>query len=448
MEPSVVDKPFLYDAFISYSGSSNRNGGATFDRQVAERLIKELENYRVPRSLTRNLSQIPNIQHRLKKVFLDREEMQASSSLHNSLVDALQQSRFLIVICSPRAQRSRWVNEEVALFRRFRGKEYILTILIEGEPEESFPLDLLGGQPRGESSDNGDAADLASLPLASDIRAPNRQQSLRLLKREKLRLLASILGCRFDDLYRREHQRFIKRVTIAVGLLSLICLLLISLSVFLWLAEGRAQRNYDHALEAGAKILPLVLLPHEDLPAKEVHLTNAITIMESLCDEDKRNARCLENLYTLKSALFSVQQMLGKSIEAEGNFKASKELIAPIALQRLREWDPYRIPKHDDLFSELPDTQNIKRLYNLLSIWDQPMGAPPRVEDAVTYAEYASEYLLALNTSTLEGKKEAHRVLSKTLQMFQQVDDRANLNETHELLIDELTVALKKISSE
>jgi hypothetical protein len=447
MEPSAVDS-FRYDAFISYSGSSNRNGGETFDRQVAERLLKQLENYRVPRSLTRASSQFPGIRRRLRKVFLDREEMQASSSLHGSLVEALKQSRFLIVVCSPRAQQSRWVNEEVAVFRKFRGTEYILTILIEGEPEEAFPLTLLQGQPKGESLGNDGAADLASLPLAPDIRASTRRQSLRLLKREKLRLLAPLLGCRFDELYQREHRRFIRRVAVAVVSLVSLCLILVSLSVFLWLAERRAQSNYQLSLEANERVLPLVLLPQENLPAKEVHLTNAIMTMENLCGKNARDARCLKNLRDLKGALFSVEQMLGKSVEAERNFSASKELIAPIALKRLREWDPYRKAKRDDLFSELPDTQNIKRLHNLLSIWDQPTGAPPRVEDAVTYVEYASEYLSALDTSTQEGKKEANRVLSKTLQMFQQVGDRANLNETHELLIRELAVALKKISSE
>jgi hypothetical protein len=269
-----------------------------------------------------------------------------------------------------------------------------------------------------------------------------------LLKREKLRLLAPILGCRFDALYQREHRRFIRRVAAAVGSLALLCLVLGSLSVFLWLAERRAQDNYQLSLEAHKKILPLVVLPQENLPNKEVYLTNAIGTMQDLCKKNPGDARCLESLRALRGALSSVKEMLGKSVEAQEDFKASKALIVPIALQRLHEWDPYRKPKHDDLFSELPDTQNIKRLHNLLSIWDHPMGAPPRVEDAVTYAEYASEYLLVLDTSTLEGKKEAHRVLSKTLQMFQQVGDRANLNETHERLVDALAVALQKIASE
>ena len=320
MEPSAVDT-FLYDAFISYSGSSNRNGVTTFDRQVAERLLKQLENYRVPRSLTRASSQFPGIRRRLKKVFLDREEMQASSNLHGSLVEALQQSRFLIVICSPCAQRSRWVSEEIALFRKFRGPKYILTILIEGEPEEAFPLDLLREQPKGESLGNDYTADMASLPLAPDIRASSRRQSLRLLKREKLRLLAPILACRFDDLYQREHRRFIRRVIVAVGSLAVLCFVLGSLSVLFWLAERRAQSNYELSLEANARVLPLVLRPQEELPVKEVYLTNAIMTMENLCSKNARDAHCLENLRALQGALFSVKRMLGKSVEAEKNFR-------------------------------------------------------------------------------------------------------------------------------
>ena len=57
---------------------------------------------------------------RLLPIFRDRDELGGSSELSASLVEALRASRFLIVICSPRSGRSRWVDEEVRQFEALR----------------------------------------------------------------------------------------------------------------------------------------------------------------------------------------------------------------------------------------------------------------------------------------------------------------------------------------
>ena len=425
-----------FDAFISYSGSASTST-KSFDRLVAERLHRLLEKYRAPRSLRIST-------RRLHKVFLDREELQASSSLHHSLEDALHQSRFLIVICSPRAKCSQWVREEIRVFRGLDRGNFILPVLIEGEPEDSFPEELCPPTQEGSASEEPAASGgLLPMPLAADVRAASPRESLRRLRKEKLRILSPLLGCSYDDLHRREHQRSVRRLWTAGLVLSLTCILLTSLSVGLYYAKRRADRNYQLALEAETQILPLVLDTPEDLPRKEMYLLNAVATMEELCNDDPRNVHCLENLQGLQGALMQVQRSLGREGLAEKSFLASKSLVAPIAVRRLRAWDPLAKPAADDLFSELPDSHQIKRLRDMLSIWER--GLPVRVEDAVTYSEYASEYIELLDASQEEDRAEVRRVLQHARALFEQVEDPENLNEQHQTLMGELLAASQRI---
>src|ERR1700733_891623 len=75
----------------------------------------------------------PEQRARLAPVFLDREELSTSPNLAESLRKALEESDFSIVVCSPEAAASRWVNEEVKVFKE-RGKaERILCLIVAGE---------------------------------------------------------------------------------------------------------------------------------------------------------------------------------------------------------------------------------------------------------------------------------------------------------------------------
>ena len=74
---------------------------------------------------------------RLFPVFRDREELPTSSELGGNLRGAIEQSRCLVVICSPRAAASRWVNEEIRSFQRLGRANRIFTLIVAGEPNAS-----------------------------------------------------------------------------------------------------------------------------------------------------------------------------------------------------------------------------------------------------------------------------------------------------------------------
>lgn len=186
-----------YDAFISY-----RHGG--LDGLVAEKLHKMLETYRIPSAIAKKTGK-----KRIKRVFRDREELPTSSNLSNSINDALENSEFLLLICSPRLLESQWCMREVEVFGELHGKDKIVALLIDGEPEEAFPQSI------SQREVDGKIIDVE--PLAADIRAETHRQSLRLLKNEKLRLLAPILGCAYDDLKQRHRARRIRRTFTAMS---------------------------------------------------------------------------------------------------------------------------------------------------------------------------------------------------------------------------------------
>lgn len=188
---------FEYAVFISY-----RHGEP--DQTLARWLHTALETYRVPKRLVEERGLAP----RLQKVFRDEEELRAAPTLSREIERALQQSRFLIVICSPRTPSSPWVNAEVEYFRRLGRDNQILALLLEGEPIESFPQALREIRRTTVNQCGGVKLTIEEVePLAADVRPIRKEGSRWVRKMAKLRILSCLLGVPFDDLRRREDER-------------------------------------------------------------------------------------------------------------------------------------------------------------------------------------------------------------------------------------------------
>jgi hypothetical protein len=132
-----------YRAFISYSHS---------DEAFVRGLHRWLETYRIPSRLvgrTTPLGQVPN---HLAPIFRDRQELPAASSLNAAVEAALARSEALLVLCSPAARASLWVNAEIRLFRRLHPDRPIIAALLAGEPDQVFPEALLEPNAAGSST--------------------------------------------------------------------------------------------------------------------------------------------------------------------------------------------------------------------------------------------------------------------------------------------------------
>src|ERR1043166_6542262 len=119
---------FKYWAFLSYSHR---------DAKWGDWLHKALETYRVPRRLVGKVSRDGAVPERVYPVFRDREELPVSADLGANINEALGESRYLIVICSPQSAQSRWVNEEIKTFKKLGRDDRILALIVDGAPNAS-----------------------------------------------------------------------------------------------------------------------------------------------------------------------------------------------------------------------------------------------------------------------------------------------------------------------
>lgn len=217
-----------YQAFISY---------AHHDERWARWLQHALERYRVPAKLRRQQSPERPLPGRLHPIFRDRSELASSSDLTESIRSAMDRSSALIVICSPRAAASKWVNEEIRYFRSIGRADRIFCLLVAGSPERdhpecAFPEALL------ETDDGRPLPD----PLAADVgdQADGKRDA-------KLKIAAGLLGVGIDDLKQRDAQRRLKvRGAISVALL-VITLVMVGFAISAHLARQDSEIRRSQA---------------------------------------------------------------------------------------------------------------------------------------------------------------------------------------------------------
>jgi WD40 repeat protein len=106
-------RPWLYDAFVSYSHAS--------DNRLAPALQRCLER------LTR-----PWYRRRALRVFRDQSNLAANSDLWGTIDETLRASHYLILLASPEAARSDGIKHEVEYWRKHREPATFLIALTAG----------------------------------------------------------------------------------------------------------------------------------------------------------------------------------------------------------------------------------------------------------------------------------------------------------------------------
>lgn len=177
-----------YDAFICY-----RHGEP--DTLAVKTLQRALEHFHVPAEIRKRTGK-----NRFERIFTDLGELSACADLGTAIQDALTGSEWLIVVCSRHTPGSIWVSQEIEAFLESHDRSRIIPVLIEGEPEESFPEEI--------RPDNNKPQTM----LAADARARTREEMVRTIKKDTLyRLAAPMLGVSFDALRQRRQIYVIKR---------------------------------------------------------------------------------------------------------------------------------------------------------------------------------------------------------------------------------------------
>jgi len=224
-----MDRQRRYRAFISYSH---------LDRAAAEWTHRSLETYRAPRNLARKGGQPAD--RDLRPIFRDRDELAGSPDLGETIRDALDRSDTLIVLCSPAAARSRWVDQEAAYFLTRRDARQVLCVITGATPstmglDEILPPALKASLPAGVE------------PLAVDLRKSGDGSRLA-----RLKMAASLLDVSLDQLVQRDARRRLA----AMGAFTTAALVLVLVMGALTLATlhsrqvARDQRDETESLVA------------------------------------------------------------------------------------------------------------------------------------------------------------------------------------------------------
>jgi hypothetical protein len=218
-----MSQQYSYDIFISYRHTEK-------DRAWAKWLLESLETYKVPKAL-----QQKGFPARIGKAFRDEDELPTSADLSTNIQQALEGSKFLVVICSKDTPSSLWVDKEVATFRKLGKGDHIIPLLVEGTPETSFPPSLLSLKKPVKQADGSVIESNEPLePIAADVR-PRADEKLSTLKRlALLRILSAILGCAFDDLRQRDQQRQARKKRILYSVAATLALIIVGGSLYLW----------------------------------------------------------------------------------------------------------------------------------------------------------------------------------------------------------------------
>lgn len=241
-------KKYRYYAFISYRST---------DVKWAIWLQKKLEAYALPTALQQKRKSLPK---HLRPIFRDGTDINVGE-LKRELDDKLDQSEYLIVLCSPQSAASPWVGEEITRFCESGRRDKIVALIIDGSPycdipgKECYHPVLKKYFPKGETIDSDRQL------LGADIHTAGPESSYRKRERAFMQVVAAILQLPFEELWNRRKAQLIRRA-IAWVCLGLLMLTLLGLT---WQLSGRP---FD------AQIMLQEQTPHNDrLPQGEATLT-------------------------------------------------------------------------------------------------------------------------------------------------------------------------------
>ena len=291
------EKSYKYDAFISYRHVEP-------DQSIAKQVHQMIETFKAPKEFYQN-GKRP-----VFRVFRDREEL-AARDLSASIEEALATSRYLIVICSKRTPLSEWCQREIETFKSLHGSERIIPVLIEGEPGEAFPLplkelkgeesvsEILAADIRPDETLNADFEGYEALQNNNKAKLKElTKKSLDILKTEKYRVMATILGCNFGDLKQRDKERKNKRIMTVSTVAGAVFLIF---GLFMANAYHKAELARQEAVQSNASIL---MKRSKDF-TKEGDFIKAVLVAKEAMKSIKPNMKYYDTLKAEEDSIFN-----------------------------------------------------------------------------------------------------------------------------------------------
>ena len=210
-----MEQQYTYYAFVSYRSS---------DEKWAKWLQEKIEGYRLPTTIQHENNDLPK--SRLRPCFRYHTDIQPNE-LKTELRNKLEQSKYLLVICSPRSAQSPWVGAEIDTFVELGRRDRIIPIIVEGRPYSNDPAtecynpSLLKHFPH---SDN-----IAEDREILGVNIHEEGSGSAYIKRERavMQVVSRMLNVSFDRIWQRQKRRLIRRAVLSVlGTLAVVVALL------------------------------------------------------------------------------------------------------------------------------------------------------------------------------------------------------------------------------
>ncbi|MBR4705029.1 MAG: toll/interleukin-1 receptor domain-containing protein [Paludibacteraceae bacterium] len=214
-----MKEEYTYFAFVSYRSS---------DEKWAKWLQEKIEGYRLPTTIQHENSDLPKT--RLRPCFRYHTDIQPNE-LKSELRQKLEQSKYLLVICTPRSAQSQWVGAEIDTFVELGRRDRIIPVIVEGTPysgdpeTECYNPSLLKHFPHSDNIDEDREI------LGVNIHEEGSGSAYMKRERAVMQIVSRMLGVSFDKIWQRQKRRIIRRTILSV----LASLLVLAALLCVWL---------------------------------------------------------------------------------------------------------------------------------------------------------------------------------------------------------------------
>jgi tetratricopeptide (TPR) repeat protein len=278
---AVVAEPvaFKYRAFLSYSHA---------DTRWARRLHRQLEAFRIDKELAGRETSHGTIPRTLRPIFRDRDDFAAGHVLNDQTLAALDASAALIVLCSPAAAKSRYVNEEIRLFKSRHPRRPVIPVIVDGTPgdaeQECFAPAL-----RFDVTADGVVTGTPAEVVAADVRENGDGADLALAK-----VVARLLDLSTDDVFRRAERERRRSATIRNAIIAILALLTVAAmgsAAYAWQQLKTNQAFLEATLKRATEIVNTAVAQAEKYNVPRTATLELLTRAEGLFDDMARLGR-------------------------------------------------------------------------------------------------------------------------------------------------------------
>lgn len=214
------NKQFNYFAFISYKRD---------DEKWAKWLQKKLETYGFPVALRKDNPSLPS---KIRPIFRDQSEL-SGGNLKNEIEKGLEGSKYLIVICSPRAAKSPWVSKEVQYFIDNGRENNIIPFIIGGNPNASNPEDECFPEGLRQLSGEKEILGININEMGRDAAA--------------IKVIARMFNLRFDSLWQRHERAKRRRRLTVISAVALLALISFGIGTYMTYLNTQIRAERDRA---------------------------------------------------------------------------------------------------------------------------------------------------------------------------------------------------------